>query len=101
MHRFAMQGNPVGEQRMRLAFEDLLCFVYERCREPMREGPVVSRDKEHIAHEIMDFVESHLPEELTLERLGQELHLSRSYLSRTFREVTGVGSVRLDLSPAH
>ncbi|MGU3470472.1 AraC family transcriptional regulator [Paenibacillus sp. D51F] len=90
MDRFKKQGDAAGLYRMKLAFEDLLGFIYERCQEPMNLAPERSRDKEQIAQDIMDYIGGHLSEELTLERLQSELHLSRSYLSRTFREVTGV-----------
>lgn len=94
MHRHQGEEGAVAARRLRLAFEDLLCFVYERCREPLRLGAGGggrgSRDKEAIAQEAMDYVERHLSEELELGGIASELHVSRSYLSRTFKEVTGV-----------
>lgn len=42
-----------------------------------------------IVSNIIDYMEEHLAEELTLQRISQEFNVSYSYLSRVFKKVTG------------
>lgn len=84
------RGDEIGSSRMNLAFVDLLCFIYEQCMLPMRNKAEASPGKEHTVQEIMSALEACYTEDLHLEQLAEQLHLTKSYLSKVFKEVTGV-----------
>lgn len=91
MHRYQQRGDDVGAGRMLLAFVDLLHFVYDLCLQPLSEQRDFSSDKEKSVQDVMALLEDrYADEELNMERLQRELHLSKSYLAKIFKEVTGV-----------
>ncbi|QMV44128.1 AraC family transcriptional regulator [Cohnella cholangitidis] len=91
MHGYQQRGDHVGEGRLMLAFLDLLHFIYDRCRQPLREQREFPSDKEKAVQDVIALLETrYTEEELSMERLQQELHLSKSYLAKIFKEVTGV-----------
>lgn len=52
-----------------------------------------SREKGKYAtvYAVSDYISAHFQEEITLERLAEEFYVSKSYLSRSFKEVVGFG----------
>lgn len=52
-----------------------------------------SREKGKFAtvYAVSDYISAHFQEEITLERLAEEFYVSKSYLSRSFKEVVGFG----------
>lgn len=46
-------------------------------------------DGRTVTEKVIDFIETHLDEELTLERLAKETSYSKFYLARAFKEDTG------------
>ncbi|MFC5467987.1 AraC family transcriptional regulator [Cohnella suwonensis] len=91
MRKHQERGTKVGEGRMMLAFVDILHFVYEKCLEPLNEKREFSSDKERTVQDVIALLEHrYTDEELNMERLQKELHLSKSYLAKIFKEVTGV-----------
>lgn len=75
--------------RLRLAFLDFLLFVFGQCREAIDLQGGLPNDKERNVQNVLAFIENRYTEEIHLEQLEEELHVSRYYLSRIFREVTG------------
>lgn len=51
-------------------------------------GPSLER-KTRYSEQIMQWIEAHYAEEVTLEQLAERLHLSKYYVSRVFHEETG------------
>ncbi|MNO39765.1 Bifunctional transcriptional activator/DNA repair enzyme AdaA [compost metagenome] len=43
----------------------------------------------HYSEKIMSFIEEHFHEEINLDQLAEEIHLSKSYVSRIFHQETG------------
>jgi AraC-like DNA-binding protein len=85
------QGDEVGASRLILAFIDLLHFVYEQCLQPMREKREFPSEKEKTVQSVIDLLEiAYGEDDLHMEQLQSELHLSKSYLAKIFKEVTGV-----------
>jgi AraC-like DNA-binding protein len=84
------RGDEIGFSRFRLAFLDLLHLVYERCRTPLADRSELPSEKEQTAQRIVSYIENHFTEEIRLEQLQDHLHLSKFYLSKLFKEVTGV-----------
>ncbi|WP_239613645.1 helix-turn-helix transcriptional regulator [Cohnella mopanensis] len=91
MHGYQQRGDEVGEGRLRLAFVDLLHFIYERCLQPLKEQRVFPSEKEKTVQEVIALLEErYSDDELNMEQLQRELHLSKSYLAKIFKQVTGV-----------
>ncbi|TVY04647.1 helix-turn-helix domain-containing protein [Cohnella terricola] len=90
MREHQLRGDPVGEGRLRLAFVDLLHFIYERCLQPLRRQKEFPSDKERTVQDVIAWLEGrYAEEELSMEQIQSELHLSKSYLAKIFKEVTG------------
>lgn len=90
MHTFGQQKHPVGQSRLALAFLDLLYFLLpcsERSAEetPLRPLP----EKERHVQLVINYLERNYREELHLDKLAQTLFLSKYYLCKIFKEVTG------------
>ncbi|MFC0214932.1 AraC family transcriptional regulator [Paenibacillus chartarius] len=83
------RSDPVGEGRFRLAFADLLHVVYTLCRKPMqhRDPPT---EKERTVQRIVSYLDNHYADDLHLEELQEQLHMSKFYMSKLFKDVTGV-----------
>ncbi|WP_281888388.1 AraC family transcriptional regulator [Paenibacillus sp. YYML68] len=83
-------GDVLGAYRCQLVFAELLCFIYERCRQPLEHRGEQSSEKERTVQQLITYIEGHYTEDLHLDQLQQELHMSKYYASRLFKEVTGV-----------
>jgi AraC-like DNA-binding protein len=91
MESHQRRGDQVGAGRLLLAFADLLHFIYDRCLRPLSEQREFPSDKEKSVQDVIDLLEhQYADDELNMERLQKELHLSKSYLAKIFKEVTGV-----------
>jgi AraC-like DNA-binding protein len=90
MHEQNQRQDQIGTNRMQLAFIDLLYFIYEQCLLPLKNKPEFSSEKEKNVQDMISFLESNYMEDLHLEQLQDHLHLSKYYLSKIFKEVTGV-----------
>ncbi len=84
------RGDQVGSSRLLLAFIDMLHFVYDRCQTQLNEKRELPSDKEKTVQDIVALLErKYTDDELDMESLQRELHLSKSYLAKIFKEVTG------------
>lgn len=90
MAELHQRQDATSQCRMQLAFIDLLYFIHERCMQPMHRPRDYASDKEKHVQTIISFIEQHYHEALTMELLEERLHLTRSYLAKIFKEVTGV-----------
>ncbi|WP_248926469.1 AraC family transcriptional regulator [Paenibacillus hamazuiensis] len=90
MDRWNPPKETIEFNRFRLAFIDLLYFIYQYCQKPLEERPEFPSDKEKHVQNIISFVESHYNEDLHMEQLERHMHLSKYYLSKIFKDVTGV-----------
>lgn len=90
MHEQNTRHDVVGSFRARLAFVDLLTLIYELCLQPLEHVNVQSTVKEKTVQQVVSFLESHYAEDVTLDQVQKHLHVSKYYLSRMFKEVTGV-----------
>lgn len=89
MHGHQLRNDPVARNRLLLAFVDLLHVIYGFCVQPMRDRPDYASEKEHTVQRIVSYVEEKFTEDLDMDRLQAVLHVSKFYLSRLFKEVTG------------
>lgn len=90
MNEYKERQDIIGENRLRLAFVDLLYTIYEHCMLPMMGKQEFTSDKEASAQKIISLLEVSYTDDLHLEQLEEKLHMSRSYISKLFKEVTGV-----------
>lgn len=89
MCRLSEQDGGLSRDRLIVAFLDLLLLVNECC-ETLDAPSAFPSDKERHAQNIIEYVEEHYHEDLHLEQLEEQLHLNKYYLSKLFKEVTGV-----------
>jgi AraC-like DNA-binding protein len=83
------QGDLLTNHRYLLVFLDLLHYLYELSQKPMERTPLYSSAKERSVQEIITFIEHNYQSEIHLDQIEEHLHISKNYLSNTFREVTG------------
>ncbi len=89
MHTYQKRNDPVGYNRMILTFIDYLHFIYERCEESMRESNETPSEKEMLAQKLVKLLDRCYVEDLHMADIEEEMHVSRSYLSKVFKEFTG------------
>ncbi|PZE21337.1 AraC family transcriptional regulator [Paenibacillus xerothermodurans] len=90
MHSQYIRRDQIGYNRFLLAFVDFLYFIYEHCQTPLKDLVDLPSEKEKTVQRIISFIERNYTEDLHLEQLQQHLHLSKFYLSKMFKEITGV-----------
>lgn len=90
MHVHQQRGDAIGSNRLLLAFVDLLYFIFGLCEQPLRERQEFSTDKEQTVQRIISLLEHSYTDDLHMEQLEERLHLSKSYIARLFKDVTGV-----------
>lgn len=91
-NRFYGKQDPVNCGRFLMAFYDMLLFIYEKCKHKLT-GLYASgarSEKERIVRQVIQFIEHRYMDDLTLDELVKQFHLSKQYLSKLFREVTGM-----------
>jgi AraC-like DNA-binding protein/mannose-6-phosphate isomerase-like protein (cupin superfamily) len=88
-HFYNQRQHPPAYDRFQLAFLDLLMLIHECCRSPLEAQHDLPSDKERHVQNIVSFIEQHYQADVDLKLLEEELHLSKYYLTRIFKEVTG------------
>lgn len=90
MQTYYNQKDPLSNSRFLLAFLDLLHQVYQFCERSLEEKTEYSTAKEHHVLNMISYVDKHYHEDITLEQMEKDLHLSKTYMSKIFKEVTGL-----------
>ncbi|MEY8751854.1 helix-turn-helix domain-containing protein [Alkalicoccobacillus gibsonii] len=80
----------VASFRFQLLFMDLLSFLFPYYQEPFTQQTLQQTDKERHVQKVISLIETHYHTDFHLEKLEEELHLSKYYLSKIFKEITGV-----------
>lgn len=84
--------DPISKYRFQLAFIELLTLLYSFFKREIemkiQEKNGVSGQTDYVQTAI-SYIENHYMEDLSLEKLENELHLNRFYLSKMFKKVTG------------
>jgi AraC-like DNA-binding protein len=88
-HSSGADGTRSGEEDMLLLLQ-ILGFVNKVGGHAREFGPkeIVKRPLRY-SERIMKWIEAHYAEEVSLDRIAEELHLSKFYVSRVFRQETG------------
>jgi AraC-like DNA-binding protein len=90
MHSLYMRHDQIGYNRFLLAFVDFLYFIYERCQTPLKDLVDHPTEKEKTVQRIISFIERNYAEDLHLVQLQEHLHLSKFYMPKIFKKITGV-----------
>ncbi|WP_138752661.1 helix-turn-helix transcriptional regulator [Paenibacillus sinopodophylli] len=77
-------------QRFQAQLLDFLILINQLCEKPLKEKPVFPSSKEQHVQSIISYLDHHFNEDISLESIQSELHLSKFYLAKTFKEVTGI-----------
>jgi AraC-like DNA-binding protein len=86
INRFYRKSDEVHYSRFLMAFFDLLLFIRIHSRSAAIEE---NADPLGSVQKIIDYIENHYTEDITLEQIEAYAHMSRFHLSRTFRKTTG------------
>ncbi len=89
MNRYRQSTDAVSRFRFQLVFMELLAYIYGFCRKPLEECAFPSA-KEQCVQSVISYLSQNYMEDLHLQHLEDQLHLSKYYLSKIFKEVTGI-----------
>lgn len=102
MKRIAMMQSQLGEEKQRTGKENevlkaevkleliqLLVKIYKMSQEELAQVSNKKSEKELHAENIATWINDHFKEKISLDRLAEELNLSKYYASHVFKEVTG------------
>ncbi|WP_100405365.1 AraC family transcriptional regulator [Bacillus solitudinis] len=90
MHQFSNKKGVVSEYRFQLAFLDMLAYLYPFCQRSLTYTKDPQSEKEKNVQQVITYLEKHFKEDVNLKQLGEDLHLSKYYLAKIFKDVTGV-----------
>jgi len=80
-----VEENTMGPELMELLFLELLVHVARACPELLE-----NQGKHfHMVRQVQIYLENHFRERLSLERIARDHHISPSYLSHQFKQITG------------
>lgn len=90
MEQYHKEHGPLPFNRLRNTFVDLLLLIYE-CSEQALEGskptPV---GKETSVQAVIAYIERNYMNELSMELLADHVHLSKFYMMKIFKQLTGI-----------
>jgi AraC-like DNA-binding protein len=90
INRYYYSDDPLHHYRLLSAFYDLLLLISEQCREAMASTQNSLFGWEQYVQGIIDYIEEKYMEDLGLDQMASDLHMSRFHLMKVFREVTGL-----------
>jgi len=89
MNKYEKRTDNAAYNRQCLAFYELLVFIYERFQDTSDGTKAVPNEKEKIVANVLDYIELHYMDSLTLDELADQMHVSRFYLMKLFKQYTG------------
>ncbi|MCA0757489.1 AraC family transcriptional regulator [Paenibacillus sp. N4] len=89
LEKLYMENDPFSKQRAHALLLDFMILLNQLCEQPLKEKISFPSSKEHHVQTVISYIDMHFNEEITLEGIQDELHLSKYYLAKTFKEVTG------------
>ncbi len=89
LHALSVDKDPISYNRFFLKFTDLLLYLYERCENSLTYLHKPFTEKEKNVQNILSYIEDHFADDVNLEKLENEIHLDKHYMSHIFKEVTG------------
>ncbi|WP_162341761.1 AraC family transcriptional regulator [Paenibacillus paridis] len=89
MQRHGARGDFVGRSRFQLGMMDLLYWVYDLCSPFIVSEKQCSEPERHV-QSVISYIERFYMEEISLDLLQDKLHLNKFYMSKLFKEQTGI-----------
>ncbi|WP_158606842.1 helix-turn-helix domain-containing protein [Paenibacillus ginsengarvi] len=89
MNRYFNRNGAIEYNRLRASFLDLLLLIYEHSEEMMRQRTAIPVEKEQVVRKLLNYIELHYANDLTLDELSAYVHLSKYYMVKLFKELTG------------
>jgi AraC-like DNA-binding protein len=90
LEQLFIQQDAISFHRFHALFLDLIFTIYGYCQKPLEAKPEFPSSKEHHVQSIITFIEENFQEDVHLEEMEQSIHLSKYYLVKIFKEVTGI-----------
>lgn len=90
IERFNLKPGNINFHRLRIAFIELLLFICDIKERRIVDETQFSEDKFTRVQQIIDYINRNYMKELTLDQLSNDLFFSKYYLSRVFKEVSGM-----------
>jgi len=90
LEQLHLTNTAVAKQRVQAVFLELMIIVNELCERSLLSIPALPSAKAQHVQSIMTYIEEQYSEDITLEKMQAALHLSKFYLAKTFKEVTGI-----------
>ncbi|RAR43966.1 AraC family transcriptional regulator [Paenibacillus sp. MDMC362] len=88
IHRLSASTAGFRQERMTLRILEMMYIIADWCQDAVQDQDSISEKERHVQH-VVSFVEEHYMQDLTLERIAREMHITKHYLSSLFKEVTG------------
>nr|WP_036716854.1 AraC family transcriptional regulator [Paenibacillus sp. JCM 10914] len=88
VQRISMAGGKYKQERITLRIQELMYMIAGWCLNEVQEQEAVSDKERHVQH-VVSFVEDHFMQDITLEGIARDMHITKHYLSALFKEVTG------------
>ncbi|MGE7827346.1 AraC family transcriptional regulator [Paenibacillus sp. NPDC093718] len=88
IHRLSESTAGFRQERMTLRIQEMMYVIADWCQDAVQDQDSISEKERHVQH-VVSFVEEHYMQDLTLERIAREMHITKHYLSSLFKEVTG------------
>lgn len=76
------------QERMTLRIQEMLYMIADWCQVAVQDQDSISDKERHVQH-VVSFIEGNYMNDLTLERIARDMHITKHYLSTLFKEVTG------------
>lgn len=90
MVRFHNRDGLSAFNRLRHAFHELLLFIYDIAEASLVNRSAANPDRECHVRRAVDCIERHYAQELSLDRIAAEAHISKYHLTRIFKQETGM-----------
>lgn len=88
IHSLSASTAGFRQERMTLRIQEMMYVIADWCQDAVQDQDSISEKERHVQH-VVSFVEEHYMQDLTLEQIAREMHITKHYLSSLFKEVTG------------
>lgn len=88
IHRLSASTAGFRQERITLRIQEMMYVIADWCQDAVQDQDSISEKERHVQH-VVSFVEEHYMQDLTLERIARDMHITKHYLSSLFKEVTG------------
>lgn len=91
---FVLHTHPENRETCSRLANALLALVYSRLRKRQQPNGVTDKNTEEFIQSIMQYLDEHYMEPISLPDLGARFHISHHYLSHIFKDETGLSPMK-------